>query len=194
MRRFPLIDFSALLGRRKLVSGGNASVRLNLGCGGMYLPGWVNVDLDPKSHPDLCCDFQGVRKAFLDSTVDEILMVHSISYLRLWEARAFFRDALALLKPGAKLTLEFPDIAKCAGALINNEGNGPEYLEAVRAIYAFDMTQIQKREPYIPYAFGWSAWHMSEELKAAGFASVCIEDPQTHGPRVWRDVRVVASK
>jgi hypothetical protein len=170
------------------------AVKLNVGCGAMHLPGWVNIDINPKVNPDICCDLLTVKNHFQPASVDEIMLLHSISYLSLWEARIFFKNALTMLKDGAALIMEFPDIAKCARALLKNDGAADEYLEAVRGIYAFDMNQIKRKQRYVPYAFGWSAWHISVELKAAGFRLINIEEPQTHGPRSWRDVRIVAFK
>ena len=67
------------------------------------------------------------------------------------------------------------------------------YIEAVRAIYAFDLTQVRTRATYQPYAFGWSYWHLKRELEIAGFSTVFSAD-ETHGRRIWRDIRGVAQR
>lgn len=180
--------------RKSTTSQPADAVRLNVGCGEMNLPGWVNIDINPKVNPDICCDILSVKKHFQPGSVEEIMLLHSIGYLSLWEARIFFKNAQTMLKDGAALTMEFPDISKCSQALLKNDGAINEYLEAVRGIYAFDMNQVKRKKRYVPYAFGWSAWHISVELKAAGFRVINIEEPQTHGPRPWRDVRIVAFK
>lgn len=172
----------------------NPLLRLHLGCGNEYLPGWVNIDVTEKSKADLVMDFKNIKDHFSENSVDEILMIHSISYLRLWEARDYFSNIYLLLAPGGKIVLEFPDIAKCSKAILDRENNVDGYLEAVRAFYAFDMGQIKNRDEYHPYAFGWSAWHMSYELKITGFSKVLVQDPLTHGPLLWRDTRIEAIK
>jgi hypothetical protein len=178
--------------RNKFIS--NAPIKLNLGCGEMYIKGWVNIDIDPNVKSDLCCDLLSIKNHFNPGMVAEIMLLHSVSYLRLWEARIFFKDIYTLLIPGGKLILEFPDIAKCAHAIIDNESKIDQYLESVRAYYAFDMDQIKRKDKYQPYAFGWSAWHISHELKNIGFREVLIEEPLTHGPRIWRDSRIEVKK
>jgi hypothetical protein len=169
-------------------------LHLHLGCGSNYLDGWVNVDVMEECKADMIMNFKDIKKNFQPDTVGVILMIHSISYLRLWEARDFFSDAISLIRKGGKLILEFPDIAKCSKALLDSENKVTDYLEAVRAIYAFDMEQIQRKEPFYTYTFGWSTWHISHELKKAGFTTIEIMAPQTHGPRVWRDTRIEAIK
>jgi len=183
-----------LIRRASPIERTGSPIRLNLGCGNMRLDGWVNIDINPQVKPDICCDLLSVRHHFQPSSVDEILLIHSISYLRLWEARIFFKNALAMLKPGGRFVLEFPDAAKCAKHLLENEGERDEYIEAIRGFYAFDLQQIKNKEQYQPYSFGWSARHISDELKTIGFREVISGDPQTHGPRLWRDSRIVATK
>ena len=57
-------------------------IRLNLGCGDVPLPGYVNVDVVDErlgNKPDIVCD---VRKldAFESNCADEILAVHVIEH------------------------------------------------------------------------------------------------------------------
>jgi hypothetical protein len=169
-------------------------IRLHLGCGTNNLDGWINIDVTDNSLADVVMDFKNIKGVFQPQSVREILMVHSISYLRLWEARDFFADTFSLLEPTGRLVLEFPDVVKCATAITRKEIPVEEYLEAVRAFYAFDLDEIRQKKPYTPYAFGWSAWHISQELKNVGFSDVAIKDPDTHNRRIWRDTRIEAIK
>jgi predicted SAM-dependent methyltransferase len=70
----------------------NEELRLNLGCGNIYLKGWVNVDVDSNEGADLVCNFLSRRNHFDKNSAKEVLMLHSISYLRLWEAKEFLKD------------------------------------------------------------------------------------------------------
>lgn len=169
-------------------------LKLHLGCGSVYLKDYINIDVSSDSVADIVSDFRDIYKLYHENSVSEILMVHSISYLRLWEGIDFFKDSFQLLKYGGSLILEFPDIEKCATQIIKSKNNYPDYIEAVRGIYAFDMGQIQRKESFYTYSFGWSAWHIEQELKNIGFSEVKIENPKTHECRIWRDTRVVASK
>lgn len=168
--------------------------KLHLGCGGVHLDGWVNIDGSRDSTADLVCDFKVVGSLFKEGSVEEVLMVHSISYLRLWEARIFLKEIHQLLQPGGKIVFEFPDVEKCSKVILDAQQDPEKYMEGVRALYAFDLTQIEKREAYHPYTFGWSAWHLLTELRALGFRDFVISEPLTHGNRNWRDSRVEATK
>src|SRR5882762_5655041 len=99
----------------------NDQLKLNLGCGQLYMPGWVNVDLDPSVKSDLVCGFLELHDHFNKESVTEVLMLHSISYLRLWEARIFLNRIFDLLKQDGKLIMEFPDLAKCAEVVRTSE-------------------------------------------------------------------------
>jgi len=169
-------------------------LKLHLGCGTIYLKDYVNIDVSTDSVADIVCDFRDIFKLYPINSVSEILMVHSISYLRLWEARDFLKDCFQLLKEGGCLTLEFPDLEKCASLLLQSNTDYTNYIEAVRGIYAFDLGQINRKEHFYTYAFGWSAWHIKKELSEIGFSFIDIESPKTHENRIWRDTRVVAVK
>jgi hypothetical protein len=172
----------------------DGKVRLHLGCGGDYWPGYVNVDASPNAVCDLRMDLARISDLYPDGSVTEVVMIHSLSYLRLWQAHDLFGDLYRLLEPGGRLIIELPDLAKCARKVSESEGDLTNYLEAVRGLYAFGMEQIKRREMFTPYAFGWSSWHLKQELEYAGFRQVTIGDPKTHGQRVWRDTRVEAVK
>src|SRR5438132_1706036 len=77
----------------------DGKVRLHLGCGQDYWPGWVNVDAGPTAVCDLRADFTRVRDLYSDNSISEIAMIHSLSYLPLWQARELFRDLFSLLEP-----------------------------------------------------------------------------------------------
>lgn len=168
-------------------------IKLHLGCGHLYKDGWVNIDIDKSLKTDICSDFMSVHENFQLNSVRVVTMIHSISYLNLWEARLFFRNIYDLLVINGVLELEFPDIDKCAKVLSNTKSTN-KYIEAVRGIYAFDLNQINNQENFKSYSFGWSAWYIKLELKKAGFKEVRILRPLTHGKLNWRDTRIIAIK
>lgn len=172
----------------------NVPLRLHLGCGREHWDGYINIDSSDNSAADVVMDFRELGNHFKPDTVEEIVLIHCISYLRYWKALEFFQDVHRILKINGKLILEFPDINKCAEIILNNKNNLTQYMEGVRAIFAFDYIQLLKKEYFTTYNFGWAAWHMSDELKSVGFKSVQIKDPQTHNKLTWRDTRIEAIK
>ena len=80
--------------------------RLNLGCGGFYGPGWINVDLNPGVKADLredCVQLPSITPESIDEIYAGHLLEHvedvAIALARWW----------AILKPGGKLTVTVPD-------------------------------------------------------------------------------------
>lgn len=172
----------------------DGKVRLHLGCGGDYWPGYVNIDLSPNGICDLQMDFTKIGDIYPSDSVTEVALIHSLSYLRLWQARDLFADLYRILEPGGVVVIELPDLVKCARKALECRLSETEYLEAVRGLYAFDMDQIKRKEMFTPYAFGWSSSHLEQELSEAGFCQITISDPKTHGQRLWRDTRIEAIK
>jgi hypothetical protein len=99
-----------------------------------------------------------------------------------------------LLEAGGALVIELPDVLKCARHALEHVDDPEQYLEAVRGLYAFDLGQLERRERYTPYAFGWTAEHLRRELEIAGFSRISVCEPTRHRRRVWRDVRLEAVK
>ena len=56
----------------------------------MHLDGYINIDADVTACADFYMDFSQVGEAFANESISEVLMVHSVSYLNLWQARDLF--------------------------------------------------------------------------------------------------------
>ena len=85
---------------------GVAAVRLNLGAGPSPLEGWVNVDIEPRFHPDCVVDLSRAPWPFGDACVDELRATHILEHMPDWEG--FLRECARILKPGAPFLLAFP--------------------------------------------------------------------------------------
>ena len=178
---------------------GRKTVKLHIGCGYEYLDGWINIDLDKRAKADLYMDVRDICRYCPENSVDELRMIHLISYLRFWEALDFLQACHRWLKPEGRIVIEIPDLRKAARELLEvksleNSSDYARYMECVRAIYAFGMDQIASREKFGTYAFGWSSEHLALEMKKAGFHHIRILEPQCHGNLSWRDFRIEAEK
>jgi hypothetical protein len=170
------------------------SKKLHLGCGNEYLEDYINVDISISSKADIVCNISDVEKSLNGLNFDEILMVHSISYLRHWEVNDFIETCLRILNTNGKLIIELPDLSKCAKVISNADIIDFNYLEALRAIFAYDVNEHKSKKKYHTYKSGWSSLHLCHELSKAGFKDVRILDPLFHDSQTWRDVRIEAIK
>lgn len=164
-------------------------MKLNIGCGGEKLDGYINIDSDSSFNPDLILDLRNLSNYFKPDSIDEILMVHVIGYLSLWECEEFLQDAHKILRPNGTLIIETPNFDKCVQKVDKDFDN---YLEAVRGIVGFGLDHFEDKKKYVPYSFSWNAIHLSNYLKVAGFKSIKILPPTSHV--MWRDMRIEASK
>lgn len=182
--------------KRTKISKNRKISKLNLGSGETYLEGYLNVDLDATKKVDVLLDFYEVPKIIDSNSLQEILMIHSISYLSEWKARDLLLELNKILRKDGQLIIEFPDSYKCASALLNTSSNPRriEYLEAIRGFYAFGMEDYHNKSDYFPYKFGWSKEYLIQTLLELGYTKAWYEEPLTHGARSWRDSRVIAIK
>jgi len=111
----------------KLGSEPNAVLRnfskYHLGCGGLFIRGFLNIDFYPNVAPDtLYSNHRGIEGAnFLnydltkgvpgeDDTIELIYHCHFLEHLAYPEARRLLRQAYARLKPGGMMRILVPDL------------------------------------------------------------------------------------
>lgn len=155
-------------------------VKLNLGAGGKRIEGFLSVDIagDPDIKANIVC------LPFDDESVDEIMAVHVFEHLYRWDAPAALTEWLRVLKSGARLILEMPDIVKCCKAVIDG---APDRM-GMWGLYG----DPHYKEPYMVHRWGWSQTEIIAELKKAGFRKIKVCTPQFH--KKDRDMRLEARK
>lgn len=85
-------------------------MKLHLGCGKRYIPGFVHVDLNDLSHIDYKCDVRSLPM-FADNSADLIYACHVIEYFDRTEVLDVLREWYRVLKQGGALRLAVPDFA-----------------------------------------------------------------------------------
>ncbi len=97
-----------------------SEIKLNLGCGGRPLEGWVNIDnFDYEKNDssrsgskyDIKMDIRNLDCQ--DDTIDKILLVHVVEHFTRWETIKLVGHYYTKLKPGGQLIVEMPDLAQC---------------------------------------------------------------------------------
>jgi len=84
------------------------SVKLNLGCGSIYLEGFENLDYDKNSLADKQLDLNHKPYPYEDDSVDFIYASNVVEHLS--DMRLFFRECHRILKPGGRLHIKCPHI------------------------------------------------------------------------------------
>jgi predicted SAM-dependent methyltransferase len=81
--------------------------KLNVGCGNVLLPGWLNIDMEPGA--DLAIDVrQGLP--FEDDSVDFIYNEHFVEHLTYDEAGKVLREFWRCLRRGGAVRIATPDL------------------------------------------------------------------------------------
>lgn len=95
-------------------------IKLHLGCGGVIIPGYVNIDLNIRPGIDLLSDLR--RLPFAPGGVDFIFACAVIEHFERNEWRSVLAHWFTALKPGGTLRLSTSDFEACV-AQYAAEGN-----------------------------------------------------------------------
>ncbi len=83
-------------------------MKLNIGCGEVCFPGWINIDMDsPKA--DLRHDMRNPLP-YETGTVDFIYSEHFIEHVTAQEGVKVLKDFFRVLKPGGVVRIATPDL------------------------------------------------------------------------------------
>ena len=101
-------------------------VKINLGSGHWKLDGWVNVDIDRDSQPDVCANL-GSGLPFANGVARLMHSEDFIDQLALENAAGFLRECHRILAPGGVLRVLTPDMRKLAQLYLHD----PEQLKSL---------------------------------------------------------------
>jgi SAM-dependent methyltransferase len=173
-------------------------VQLNVCCGRHVLDKWINIDVTPSAHkkaqgrvPDVLADMRQIPLP--DGCADELMCIHGIEHVLPWEADVALKEWLRLLKPGGRLVLELPDLAKCCENLLSGymvRDKHPDQM-GLWGIYG-DSTL---GDPHMMHRYGYTPQSMREKLHANGYVEISDARPEWHAAgAVRRDMRLTATK
>lgn len=187
-RQMPLAAYIATLQLTK--------VKLNLGCGGERLEGFINIDMYPELPGTIDSSRNGCKADIVadmtdlglpDSSVDEIFTAHTLEHFPRWIGERMLRDWHRMLKPGGTLHVETPDFWRCVLWLFH-----PRKRNRILGRNMFYGNQTDQLE-YETHRYVWSARELRDLLCRVGFGSVVVDHrTSTHHP--GRDMRAVARR
>lgn len=88
-------------------------LRLHLGCGKRYLPGFIHVDVDDHPHLDYRHAIERLPM-FGDGTAELIYCCHALEYFDRAQALEVLREWRRVLEPGGVLRMAVPDFGALA--------------------------------------------------------------------------------
>lgn len=113
---------------------------VNIGCGSVYHPDWINLDL----HPSKNVKYHNIKKRlpFKANSVDVIYHSHVLEHFTKEEGECFITDCYRILKNGGIMRVVVPDLESiCREYLINLE-NGYENNDTI-AISHYQWNKIE---------------------------------------------------
>jgi len=85
-------------------------LKLNIGCGSVYLEGWVNIDIESET-ADLIHDMRNPLP-YHDNSIDFIYNEHFIEHLSVDEGVGVMKEFHRVLKPRGVLRIATPDLRR----------------------------------------------------------------------------------
>lgn len=154
--------------------------RLNWGCGGHTLPGWINSDVKQGPGIDLTCDIaEGLPLA--TGSIDYVVSVHALPEVPYDRIVPVLQELRRVIKPGGILRLCLPDLLK--GVRACERGDRDYFLvpdEDAKSLGAKLVTQL------LWYGYSrtiFTSEFIEEMLIKGGFARVVhCAYRQTSGP------------
>lgn len=151
-------------------------MRVNLGCGQAYMPGWVNVDASPDVKADLHMDLVDFVRLH-GHEVEEVYMGHVLEHLMPGEARNGLRLLCEQLPAGAVVSAVTPDMRAIfreyeEGRLSNEELNASfiySYVQPSHHVWCYDQQSLH------------------DLFQEVGFLEVEAVDPATWEPVYWKE-------
>lgn len=173
----------------------NDMVRLNLGCGGHRLEGYINVDIAAEragERPDVACDIRQLN-VFPSDYADEVMAVHVIEHFWRWEVLDILQEWTRVLKPGGRLILETPNLLSACEEVLKDPhgatGAGPQAQRTMWCLYGDPAHQ----DPLMCHRWLYTPVSLGQVMHEAGLVELRRE-PARFKMREPRDMRITGSK
>jgi predicted SAM-dependent methyltransferase len=149
-------------------------VKLHLGCGQVYLEGYVNIDYPLTEHTvqqtsvaDKFADLTKLR--YETGTIEEVRMHHVFEHFQRTVASAMLASWHSWLKPKGVVHLEMPDFDASARLVLDAEAPGRDRKVAIRHIFG------SNEAPWAVHYDGWSESRLTELFETFGFKVDSVE-------------------
>jgi SAM-dependent methyltransferase len=156
-------------------------VKVHVGAGDKYWPGWVNCDLH--SDVDHNCDVS--KLPFPGDSADELQAHHVLEHIHRRNSCETLQEWFRVLKPGGKVVIEVPCLDKIGKLIAGGEKN-------MRLTVLGLFGDPRDPRPGMMHQWCYSVGELTEILYGIGFVDVKEETPAFHVAQ--RDMRLTARK
>jgi SAM-dependent methyltransferase len=144
-------------------------LHLHLGCGPKYLPGFLNIDANPRRKVDLWLDVR-CGLPFKSGSVDSIYTTHMLEHLYSDELERLLKECRRVLRPAGGMRIIVPNLTSAIRAF---QSNSPEWFGS----YPQNFTSLGGRFSNFIFCAGqhrtaFDFTYFDEILRGAGFARV----------------------
>jgi GT2 family glycosyltransferase len=157
----------------------NKHIKLNLGSGGVEIPGFLSIDkFDARAN--ILMDIENLDLP--DNSVEEIMALHIWEHLNPYHSMDNLRKWLRILKPGGKLIMEMPDVEQlCKRFVTANTGERYGILNAVHG--SVNTTGVGGPDNITsPHLFSWFPDSIRDHLQNSGFVNITFGAEQFPHP------------
>jgi predicted SAM-dependent methyltransferase len=156
-------------------------MRVNVGCGDKYFPGWTNCD----RHGEADVSTDAFPLPFPTDAATELWAIHLLEHLHRRYASEALTEWFRVLKPGGRLVLELPCMDKIARMIVDGE---KDLRLTVMGIFG----DPREENHDMMHQWCWSERELLEALTSVGYEQITFTTPIFHIPK--RDMRVEARK
>jgi predicted SAM-dependent methyltransferase len=102
-----------------VLEGLTRPLKLNLGCGEVSFPGWVNVDLEDRRKANLVWNLTD-RFPVFDECCSLIYSEHVMEHFSVQDGLTILRECRRLLVPGGMLRVAMPNLENCVESYVKD--------------------------------------------------------------------------
>lgn len=155
--------------------------KLNVGCGGEKLSGYLNIDINPACEPDMVATAQKIELP--SESIEEIVSFHLLEHLDRWAAREALQEWWRLLIPRTgRLILELPDLEENMRRFLQGENQR-----------IFNIFGLQRNE-WDYHKWGYTSETLRDELRKLNFVDIEQKTPTDYHALQEPCMRIEARK